>query len=103
MFLDESSDTVGIAVTGLRIYIAILPILCINMFGAAYFQAIANSKKAIVLGGLRQFIYLVPLLLILPHFFNLKGVWMSVPVADFMAVVTTLALLIPDIKKHENT
>ncbi len=103
MFLDESSDTVGIAVTGLRIYIAILPILCINMFGAAYFQAIANSKKAIALGGLRQFIYLVPLLLILPNFFNLKGVWMSVPVADFMAVVTTLALLIPDIKKHEIT
>lgn len=102
LFLDKSSDTMHIAVNGLKVYIATLPIVCINIFGVGYFQAIANSKKAIMLGSLRQFVYLLPLLLTLPHFFNLKGVWISVPIADFMAVVTTLALLIHDIRLRKN-
>jgi len=43
--------------------------------GASYFQAIGEAKKATFLGLLRQVLLLIPLLLILPNFLGLNGVW----------------------------
>ena len=48
-----------------------------------YFQSIGQAKIASVVSLCRQMICLVPALLVLPHFFGLDGVWMSIPIADF--------------------
>ncbi len=48
-----------------------------------YFQSIGQAKIASIVSLCRQMICLVPALLILPHFFGLDGVWMSIPIADF--------------------
>ncbi len=99
MFLDPSSNTMNIAVNGLRIFILALPILPINMLGTAYFQSIASSKKALFLGASRQFLYLIPLTLVLPTVYGLNGVWFATPIADLLAVASTLILLLPALKK----
>ncbi len=70
----------------------------INIYGTGYFQATAKSKQALILGSLRQFVFLMPLVFILPKFMGLTGVWMATPVADFLGVVVTLILLIPSLK-----
>jgi Na+-driven multidrug efflux pump len=98
MFLSKESSTMQVAVTGLRYYIIMLPGLGIGFIGSAYFQSIAKSKEAIILGSLRQFILLIPLVIILPKLFGLKGVWLSTPVADAITILATTILLIRDIK-----
>lgn len=98
LFLDQDSATLPIAVKGLRIFVVMLPLLPFNLFGVAYFQAIASSRIALTLGAMRQVIYLIPLLLILPAFSRLNGVWMATPIADSLAILTTLAFLIPGIR-----
>jgi len=42
----------------------------------------------------RQVIFLIPFLLILPHFYKLDGVWIASPAADFLAALTTVGILL---------
>lgn len=99
MFLDPGSETIGIAVTGLRIFIIMLPLLSINLMGIAYFQSTAQGTKSMVLGTLRQFVFLIPALFILSSLFGLNGVWFATPVADALAISVTIYFLVRDLKK----
>jgi putative MATE family efflux protein len=102
LFLGSESATLDIAVNGTRIYIAMLPFLSINLMGIAYFQSIARGRISMILGLLRQFVLLIPLLMILPGMFGLNGVWMSVPIADGLSIVIVgLALWNENRKKDE--
>lgn len=87
LFLGNESETISMAVNGARIYIAMLPLLSINLMGIAYFQSIARGRISMVLGMLRQFVFLLPLVLILPRFYGLNGVWISTPVADALSIM----------------
>jgi putative MATE family efflux protein len=93
MFLQSGSSTVDIAINGLRIFILMLPVLSINLIGITYYQSIAKGRIAMVLGLLRQFLFLVPVLMILPKFWGLNGVWAATPIADALAIVITIIVL----------
>lgn len=99
MFLSKESSTMAIAITGLRYNILMLPFLSIGYIGTSYFQAVAKSKEAIILGSLRQFILLIPLVSILPRIFGLTGVWLATPVADAITILVTSILLIREVKR----
>jgi Na+-driven multidrug efflux pump len=47
-----------------------------------FFQSVGKAKIATLLTLLRQVIVLIPLLYILPDFLELKGIWISMPIAD---------------------
>jgi putative MATE family efflux protein len=100
MFIDSQSDTVAVAVRGLRIFVLLLPLLSINIIGIAYFQSTAKGRIALELSLLRQFVFLVPLVLIIPSFFGLTGVWAATPIADGLAIIITLIVLIRDRRKR---
>ena len=105
MFLDPASATVATAVTVLRIFIFMLPLLCINLLGIAFYQSTARGTQSFVLSILRQLVILIPAILILQELFGLIGVWAAVPVADGLAIlITGIALLIThrkDIKEKK--
>lgn len=103
MFLSKDSTTMPLAITGLRYTIFMLPVLSISFIGTSYFQSIAKSKEAIILGSLRQFILLIPLVIVLPKMFGLTGVWLSTPVADAFTILATSILLIINVKRPYET
>jgi Na+-driven multidrug efflux pump len=41
----------------------------------------------------REILFFIPILMFLPHFLKLDGIWMTVPLADFLAFLLTLLLL----------
>jgi len=102
LFLDKGSSTMDIAVNGLRIYLIMMPLLSINLMGVAYYQSIAKGRVSMILGMLRQFVFLIPLLLILPGFLGLNGVWIAVPIADGLAIAVTGVMLWIENKKEIN-
>ncbi|MBI9105010.1 MAG: MATE family efflux transporter [Spirochaetales bacterium] len=101
MFMDSGSDTVGGAVAGLRYFILMLPLLGINFVGVAFFQSTARGRMSLFLSLLRQIIFLIPLVLILPVFFGLTGVWIATPIADGLAVFLTLFALMRDYRNRD--
>jgi putative MATE family efflux protein len=81
------------ASSGMRLFLLALPLISAQIVGASYFQAIGQAKKAAFLGLLRQVLLLIPLLLILPSFFGLNGVWGSVTLADLIASLIAIVFL----------
>jgi Na+-driven multidrug efflux pump len=86
-------------IMGLRIYCAVLPVVGYQIIASSYFQAIGKARLATLLSMLRQIIVLLPLILILPHFIGLKGVWIANPVSDVVAAVVSFILFRREFKK----
>lgn len=89
------------SVTGARIYLLMLPIIGISITGSNYIQSIGKAKTAIILSLLRQVIILIPMILILPKFLGLDGVWYAQPVSDFLATVITIIILYREFKSKQ--
>ena len=52
-----------------------------QVVGTSYFQAVGSQKRSLLV-SFRQLLLLIPALLIIPRFFGLVGVYVSLPVAD---------------------
>jgi Na+-driven multidrug efflux pump len=70
---------------------------------SGYYQAIGNARMAIILTLIRQVVLFLPMLLIMPYFFELDGVWIAIPVTDFAALLVTLALLKRELARLKRT
>ncbi|WP_366185646.1 MATE family efflux transporter [Flavobacterium ovatum] len=77
----------------LRWVFAASPVIAIQLIGAAYFQAAGKAKKALLLTLSKQGFFLIPLVLILPNFFGIFGVWVAFPIADTLSTVLTAYFL----------
>lgn len=89
---------IEVASTGLRTYFKALPIIGFQIISANYFQAVGKAPKAMFLSLSRQVIFLIPLLLILPNFYGLNGVWYAGPTADFLAAAITALFLFHEMR-----
>ena len=69
------------------------PLITLQLIGSAYFQAIGKALPALLLTLTKQGFFLIPLVLIMPHFFGLDGVWYSFPIADISATLITIVFL----------
>jgi Na+-driven multidrug efflux pump len=98
-------DLISKASTGMRIFLLMLPLISAQIAGASYFQAIGEAKKATFLGLLRQVLLLIPLLLILPNFLGLNGVWGAGALSDLISsliAIVSLKSAFNHLKKLEN-
>jgi putative MATE family efflux protein len=73
----------------LRWVFAASPIIAVQLIGAAYFQAAGNAKKALLLTLSKQGFFLIPLVILLPNFFGIFGVWVAFPIADVLSTLLT--------------
>ncbi|BDD06053.1 MATE family efflux transporter [Aureibacter tunicatorum] len=91
LFNADNEELKRISVNGLRIYLAVLPIIGFQIVISSFYQAIGLSKISLFLTLLRQVIIMIPFLLIMPNLLGLDGVWLVGPVSDFgAALVTTI-------------
>lgn len=65
-----------------------------QVVSTTFFQSIDKAAKSILLSLLRQVIFLIPLLLVLPSMMGLNGVWTSFPVSDCCATVASALMII---------
>ena len=87
-----------LALNGISIYSLTLPAIGICILGTVYFQSIGSAKKSIVLSLLRQVIVFIPLILIVPKYFGLNGVWAAQPLADIVSMIIIVLFLIKEFK-----
>ncbi|MBY2476492.1 MATE family efflux transporter [Clostridioides difficile] len=98
---NKDSNLMEIAVRGININLITLPIMGISIVGPVYFQCISKVKHSMFLTLLRQFILFIPLIIVLPIQFNLDGVWLAQPIADFIAMIIVLLFLKREFKTRE--
>jgi putative MATE family efflux protein len=79
------------------------PIIAIQLIGAAYFQAAGKAKKALLLTLTKQGFFLIPLVLLLPNFLGIFGVWIAFPIADVFSTIVTGYFLKKEMNLKQNT
>ncbi|MCH4822562.1 MATE family efflux transporter [Gramella lutea] len=85
--------------SAMRWVFAAIPIVTIQLIGAAYFQAIGKAVPAFLLTLSRQGFIFIPLILILPNYFGELGVWISFPIADLLSTIITAYFLNREVVK----
>lgn len=63
------------------------------------FLALGQAKISLFIAVFRKIILLIPLAIILPHFFGVMGVYYSEPVSDILSATTATILFVCNIKK----
>lgn len=82
----------------LKLIVLCFPLVGFQIVVSNFFQSIGMAGKAIFLSLTRQVLFLVPALFILPRYFGLDGVWLSMPLADFVSVITSFILIMMQIR-----
>lgn len=98
LFTDDAQLT-SLSINGLRILMAAMPIVGYQMVITNFFQSIGMAKISIVLSLLRQLLLLLPLLILLPPYFGIDGVWMSMPVSDTLSALLAFVVMSRYMKK----
>lgn len=103
LFAKDSPELVEMASHGLRIAVLVYPLVGIQTVSTSFFQSIGYAGKSIFLSLTRQLLFLLPSLLILPHFFDdpVEGVWYSMPVADAAACLLAITMLTIQVRKFK--
>jgi Na+-driven multidrug efflux pump len=80
-------------------YMALIPIVGFQVVSSTYFQAVGKAKQAAVLSLSRQVLFFIPLLIVLPRFWGVEGVWRAAPIADFLAVCLSATMMYFEMRK----
>lgn len=73
----------------LRMVFLVTPLIAVQMIGSGYFQAIGKALPALLLTLTKQGFFLIPLILILPKYYGILGVWIAFPIADLLSTLVT--------------
>jgi len=80
-------------------YSLMIPFIGVQVVSVGFFQALGKPKCAMFLSLSRQILFLIPLLLVLPRFFGLEGIWYSIPICDFSSFVVATVFVTREVKK----
>ena len=84
---------IQMAAEGIRLNMVLFPVIGFQAVITNFFQCIGRVKISIFLSLSRQLLFLLPLVLVLPLFWGLRGVWVSLPASDGVASVVTAIVM----------
>lgn len=86
IFTPTGTDTYYIAQTGFFLFSINYLFAGINIFASSMFTAFSDGKVSAWISFIRTFVLIVLNILLLPYFLGVNGVWLAVPVAEFMTL-----------------
>jgi putative MATE family efflux protein len=96
-------ELVNLAVPGMRIFYASFPLIGPTIIFITTFQGLSKGKDAMVLSLTRQFVYFLPGLFLLSHFYGLTGVWVAMPVSDTLGALTAGLWLLREYRNQKKS
>lgn len=87
----------------IRIRVLTGPVIGLFYIGSNFLQASGNAPLSMLVSLLRQGIFLIPLLYVMNHFFEVKGNVCAHVTADLLAVITAIILTVWQYQKLKNS
>ena len=83
-----SSDRtlINMGIIPLRLLVAFFPFVGMHMVSASFFQSLGKPVQSLLITSTKQFLFLIPAIYLLPKYFGLNGIWLAMPVADFLSI-----------------
>lgn len=94
IFAPQDAQVIALGVFAIRVSaIALIPVGCVVMAGGT-FQALGKGGPALILALFQQGGFLIPLVMILPRFLGLNGVYLAQPAAFILAFFVGMGLMV---------
>ena len=81
------------SIKAIQIIMMMYPFIGCQMVITNFFQCIGKVKISIFLSLSRQLLFLLPLLVLLPNFYGVNGVWASMPTSDLISVIVAISIM----------
>jgi putative MATE family efflux protein len=98
----SEKNLIDMTATGLRYTFMFFPFIGFQMVVSTFFQSIGKLQETIFLSLTRQAIFLIPLLIILPKYMNISGVWLSISISDLASSIMTVYLFMTQYRKLQD-
>ncbi|WP_256621598.1 MATE family efflux transporter [Methanolobus chelungpuianus] len=96
------TDLITNGETALRIMVLATPVIGMNVISTTVFQAIGKARPSFILSMCRQILFLIPLVILLPRYLDLSGVWMAFPLSDIMAGLLSAFLITKEYRHFQS-
>jgi Na+-driven multidrug efflux pump len=89
LFNSDDTELITMGTKVVQTFMLVLPIVGFQVISSGFFQAIGKPKQATIITLARQLLILIPLIVILPRFFGLYGIFYSMPISDSITGIIT--------------
>ena len=96
---NSDPELLRIGVPGIRIFMAMMPLIGFQIVTSNYFQATGRAKIAAGMTLMRQVVILIPLLIFLPGIFGINGIWAAAPISDLLNAAFVFYLVVKAMKE----
>lgn len=79
---------------GFRLYALSYLVSGVNIFGSAFFTALNNGLISAVISFLRTLVFQLGVVLVLPVFLGIEGIWLAIAVAEVLALLVTVTFFV---------
>lgn len=100
LFVGYDAALVELTVSGFRVFAMSFLFMGYAIYGSGFFTALNDGVTSAIISFLRTLVFQVAAVIILPMLWDIDGVWLSIVVAEFMAVVFSALFLILKRKKY---
>ena len=101
IFVGYNETILNMTLRGFLIYSFSFLFAGIAIFASSFFTALNNGFLSALISFLRTALFQVAAVLILPIFFDLDGIWLSIVVAEIAAAVVAIIVLLANRKKYQ--
>ncbi|AKB78272.1 Multi antimicrobial extrusion protein (Na(+)/drug antiporter), MATE family of MDR efflux pumps [Methanosarcina horonobensis HB-1 = JCM 15518] len=78
----------------IKIMLLGMPLIGLNVVAMTLFQALGKARPSFILSLSRQILFLIPLIVILPRFYELDGIWAAYPISDILSFMLSTFLIL---------
>ena len=100
IFADSTSAVYALANEGFLIFSIGFLFMGFNMYTSALFTALGNGKISAGISFCRVFLFLTVALFTLPDLFGINGLWMAMPIAEFLGIILGIVFMIKYKEKY---
>ena len=103
VFVGYDPELFAMTCHGFRLYAISFLLSGFNIWGSGFFTALGDGAVSAAISFMRTLVFQVSVVLILPVFLKLDGVWLAIVAAELLALFVTAAFLVKKRKKYHYT
>lgn len=100
IFAGGNQPVIALAEHGMRIFAFMLLFLGVNIFSSSFFTALSNGKISALLSFTKNLLFVVVGVFVWPIFFDLDGIWITIPVAEMLGGAMSIVFLFAYRKRY---
>lgn len=100
IFVGYDKELLDLTTNGMRLYGLSFLIIGINIFASSFFTALNNGLISALISFIRTLVLQIITIIIMPILLGINGIWLSVVVAEALAVIVSIICFITQKKKY---